>query len=107
MEGLGIGIRDNDWLKEGTYIGALWSHTDPNIVLRVQFLDAKTTLDRWREELDLTSAELRRTADYFKWMAEFWGHRVARSRTHGERAHGSSMRVIFADLERNVRLRLP
>lgn len=91
MEGLGAGVRDNDWLKE---------------VLRVQFLDAKTTLDRWKEELILTVTELRRTADYFNWMSNFWARRVVKSRTRGERAHGSSMRVIFTELETKIRSKL-
>ena len=76
-------------------------------MLRTQFLDAKSTLDRWKEELELTGVELLRTADYFQWIAGFWAYRVAESHTRGERAHASSMTVIFLDLEQSVRLRLP
>jgi hypothetical protein len=107
MEGLRVGLGDDDWLKEGTYTAWFGPLINPGTVLRVQFLDAKTTLDRWKEEVELTTAELLRTADYFKWVADFWGYRVRESRTRGERAHGSAMRVIFRDLERNARLRLP
>ena len=78
--------------------------THLTIVLRVQFLDAKTTKDRWREEIDLTRIELIRTADYFKWAAEFWQQRMVLSRTRGERAHAASMGVLFVDLEHKIRL---
>ena len=57
--------------------------------------------------MELTMAELLRTADYFKWVTDFWGYRVRESRTQGERAHASSMQVIFRDLEINAHLKLP
>ena len=74
MEGTGVGLRDNDWLKEGTYLTSLGPLINPATVLRVQFLNAKTTLDRWREEVELTVAELLHTTDYFKWVADFWAY---------------------------------
>jgi hypothetical protein len=63
-------------------------------------------LDQWKEEVDLTMAELLFTADYFKWVTDFWGYWVRESCTQGEHTHVSSMWVIFRDLEINTCLRL-
>jgi hypothetical protein len=76
------------------------------VVLRVQFLDVKTTLDRWKEEVELVKMELIRTADYFLWMSGVWNRRALSSVTRGERAHASSMMLTFARLEEKVRTRI-
>jgi hypothetical protein len=72
------------------------------LVLRVQFLDVKTTLDRWKEEVELIQVEIFRTAQYFRWMAYVWGHRGESSMIRGERAHAFSMRCLFTSLEKNI-----
>jgi hypothetical protein len=77
-----------------------------DLVLRVQFLDAKTTLDRWKEEEELVKVEMIRTADYFKWMADVWNQRAIHAQAGGPRAHASSMRLIYANLERDIRLKI-
>jgi hypothetical protein len=76
------------------------------IVLRVQFLDVKSTLDRWKEEVELVKMELVRTADYFRWISGVWNRRALSSFIRGERAHASSMRLTFARLEDKVRTRI-
>lgn len=74
--------------------------------MRIQFLDVKTTLDRWKEEEVLVRVEMMRTADYFAWMAGFWGHCATHGVSQGSRAHASSMRLVFVNLEQKVRSKL-
>jgi hypothetical protein len=76
-----------------------------NLVLRVQFLDAKTTLDRWKEEEELVKVEMIRTADYFRWMMDVWNQRTVYAQD-GPRAHASSMRLIYANLEHKIRSKI-
>jgi hypothetical protein len=76
------------------------------LVLRVQFLDVKTTLDRWKEEVELVKMELVRTADYFRWMSGVWNRRALSSFIRGERAHASLMTLTYARLEEKVRARM-
>jgi hypothetical protein len=76
------------------------------LVLRVQFLDVKTTLDRWKEEEELLRVEMVRTMEYFYWMARVWEHRAHSSQVPGERAHAFSMRVNFIGLGQKVRDRI-
>jgi hypothetical protein len=77
-----------------------------DLVLRVQFLDAKTTLDRWKEEEELVKVEMIRTADYFRWMVGVWNQRAVHTQAGGPRAHASSMELIYANLERDIRSKI-
>jgi hypothetical protein len=81
------------------------TNTD-DLVLRVQFLDAKTTLDRWREEEDLVKVEMIRTATYFRWMVDVWNQRTVHAQAGGPRAHASSMRLIYTNLESDIRSKI-
>jgi hypothetical protein len=80
---------------------------DTHLVLRVQYLDAKSTLNRWEEEVELVEVEMNRTMDYFGWMAQFWLERARQAETCGERAHGLSMRILFLGLRERIHERVP
>jgi hypothetical protein len=106
MHGAGIESQDNNWLSERMWFIGPILFANILLVLRVQFLDAKTTLDRWKEERELLNVEMLRTANYFRWMSVVWEQQAYASRTPGERAHACSMRLNFMELEQGVRNRI-
>jgi hypothetical protein len=75
---------------------------DTRLVLRVQYLDAKSTLNRWEEEVELVKVEMNRTMNYFDWMAQFWRGRAQQAETCGEQAHSLSMRILFIGLRERI-----
>jgi hypothetical protein len=70
----------------------------------VQFLEAKTTYDRWKEEVQLIYAEAGRTRSYFAWMAGVWRQRATLDPSPGARSHAISMAELYIELEGSVGL---
>lgn len=63
-------------------------HTNMNIqVYRVNWLRAKATMDRRREEEELLTAEFQWTTEFFDHKARLWEGLAGRSNVNGDRGH--------------------
>jgi hypothetical protein len=98
----GVELEDDNWLLEGVCFLMLRQLTDRFSVMRVQFLDVKTTLDRWKEEVQILETELIRTAQYFRWKSMVWHERARFTVEPGERAHAYLMVFTFTRLAERV-----
>ncbi|CCA75643.1 hypothetical protein PIIN_09634 [Serendipita indica DSM 11827] len=80
---VGTHANDDNWLDE---------------MLRVRYLEAKASHDRWSEELELTHAEITYTHKTFEFRCEEWLQRALNSEKQGERAHAYAMSSIYRRL---------
>jgi len=106
IHGTGEGMQDSNWIEEGTYYSLSDGLLTYCPVLRVQFLDSKTTLERWKEEIELVMMEMDRTVSYFWWMGGLWHERATHALSPGERAHSLSMRLLFQRLQQSIQQRI-
>ena len=75
--------KQSSWMAECKLISMLLPLTDNNVVLRVHWLTAKATMNRWAEERELLTAEFEWTTNFFKHCMEEWKVRGMNSKERG------------------------